>query len=214
MFARVGERPMEAAARGDTPRPAFLVIPYDNVKHNFRSWMQSALGVEDLSELHACSPFYPLMPNDRSIRARWTTLCQRKLSTFLPILDSFIKTDLAPHFLDVPTIRHEPIFRIHPPGWDSISPYHKDSAYGLPLGALNVWVPLTEVWDSNALWIESDEDRHDFRPVRLRHGQALIFDAVRLTHGSQKNETDYTRASFDFRCYGLLREHWMNNDKS
>jgi hypothetical protein len=187
------------------PQPVFFILDYKDVKYDFRLWMQSALGVEDLSKLHACSPYAPLTPNDRSMQAKWNSLCQKKLPDLLPVLCSFIKAELSPHFLSTPKVRHPPMFRIHPPGWESISPYHKDSEYGLPSGAINAWIPLTEVWDSNALWIESAEDRRDFRPVCLHYGQALIFDAVRLTHGSRKNSTGSTRVSFDFRCYGSLR---------
>ncbi len=196
---------MDSDSWESSRRPAFFILDYENVKYDFRLWMQSSLGVEDLSKLHACSPYAPLTPDDRSMRAKWSSLCQRKLSGLLPILYSFIQAELSPHFLATPTVRHPPMFRIHPPGWESISPYHKDSEYGLSPGAINVWIPLTDVWDSNALWIESAEDRHDFRPVCLHYGQSLVFDAVHLTHGSRKNTTSSTRASLDFRCHGSLR---------
>jgi hypothetical protein len=196
---------MDSTSGELSPLPPFLVIDFDGEAHGFRSWMQSALGVEDLARLHETGPFAPLRPNDRSLLARWSALCQQRLRELMPLVAAFVDGELSRLFQSRPELRHPPRFRFHPPGWDSISPYHKESAYGLAQGASNVWVPLTPVAGSNSLWVESAEDRRDFRPVELRYGQALVFDAVRLTHGSQRNRTRSTRVSFDFRCHGILR---------
>jgi len=162
---------MEIAPNGDTVRPAFLVVEFDSTEYGFESCLRSALGVEDLSQLHARDPRSPLLPNDRSALAKWSARCREKLPEFMSILTPFINLHLSRYFLTAPEVRHPPVFRIHPPGWGSISPYHKDSEYGLALGALNVWVPLTPVAGGNALWVESEEDRHDFRPIALRPGR-------------------------------------------
>lgn len=188
----------------DTPA-AFQVFDYDPRRHPFRAWAEAALGVTDLSRLHEDTAFGPCTLNDRALRAKWNGALTRRMPELQRLLAPFLEEELPRFFDGVPEVRYPPWLRIHPPGWDSISPYHSDSEYGLALGAINVWVPLTRVWDSNALWIESAPGRGDFRPVPLEVGQALLFDAVRLIHGSHRNDTGSTRVSFDFRCHGTLR---------
>jgi hypothetical protein len=185
--------------------PVFRLIEYETERYGFRPWAETALGLSDLAHLHRGTPFAPIRPNDRVLRARWNTALTRKLPDLEAALARFIASELPRHFEGPPEVRHPPMFRIHPAGWESISPFHRDSAYGLAAGAINVWIPLTPVWDSNSLWVESAPGRGDFQPVALAYGQALLFDAVALTHGSRANATDSTRVSFDFRCHGWTR---------
>lgn len=189
-------------ALGDPRRPLTRrIAEYDTQACDFRSWAELALGVEDLARLHASASFGPVLPNDRSLSAAWSRAFEESLPSFLVLFERLLETELPRHFPSGPKVRHTPRFRVHPPGWASISPFHKDSQYGLSPGAINVWVPLTSVWDSNALWIESATEPEVFEPVAMRYGQALLFDAVRLTHGSRENRTGSTRVSFDFRCH-------------
>ncbi len=191
---------------GEVSRPALHVISYDTARFDFRAWAQSALSCEDLSQLHRKEAPAPQPANDRWLRARFNTALLKSLPRVLAMLTPFIADELGRYFDGAPEVRHPPLFRIHLPGSDSISPFHRDSDYGLASGAINVWVPLTRVWGTNSLWLESVPGRADFSPVELDYGQALIFDAVRLTHGSRLNDTDSTRVSFDFRCHGRLRD--------
>ena len=77
--------------------------------------------------------------------------------------------------------------------------FHRDKDFGVEDGRLNVWVPLTNVWGENSLWIESEIGAKDYKPITLKAGQALIFDGVNLGHGSKIHTTNSTRVSFDFR---------------
>lgn len=190
---------------------AFFTVEYDTDRYDFRSWAEVALGVDDLSRLHAVGTYGPYRPNDGGLRAKWNGRLTARLPQLEELLRPFRERELTRYFVAVPKVRYPPMLRVHPPGYDSISPVHKDSDYGLAAGAINVWIPLTRVWDSNALWVESESGRGDFRPVPLRYGQALLFDAVRLAHGSRTNETDVTRVSFDFRCHGRLRAEYLRD---
>jgi len=75
-------------------------------------------------------------------------------------------------------------------------------------GRLNVWLPLTPVWDENSIWIESEEGKEDFVPVELDYGQGLVFDDSNLRHGSKANQTPSTRVSFDFRFAPGQKVEW------
>ena len=78
--------------------------------------------------------------------------------------------------------------------------FHRDKDFGVEDGRVNVWVPLTEVWGDNSLWIENEVGTKNYRPIQMSPGQALIFDGVNLSHGSKINTTKSTRISFDFRA--------------
>ena len=64
---------------------------------------------------------------------------------------------------------------------------------------MNLWLPFTRAWDTNTVWIESEEGTGDLRPYACDVGQILVFDGVNLLHGNVQNETDKTRVSVDFR---------------
>ena len=47
--------------------------------------------------------------------------------------------------------------------------------------------------------MESKEDKKDYKPYTVKYGEILIFDGANLYHGNQKNTSDETRVSVDFR---------------
>lgn len=99
-----------------------------------------------------------------------------------------------------------PTFRVHLPANVAVGEWHTDGDYHHPVGELNFWIPLTEAWESNTIWIETSLGRGDCTPIpHLRPGQFLTFDAVRWRHGNVANQTGATRVSFDFRCIPLSR---------
>ena len=77
--------------------------------------------------------------------------------------------------------------------------FHRDRDFGVNQGKVNVWIPLTEVYGTNSLWLESRDGSGECHAVSLNYGQALIFDGVNMMHGSKINSTSSSRISFDFR---------------
>lgn len=92
-----------------------------------------------------------------------------------------------------------PTFRFQVPGNVGVGEFHTDGKYGHADGEVNVWVPLVDAVETRALKIEDDYGSGNFESVPVRYGEYLIFDGVNLQHGNVINETDLTRASFDFR---------------
>ena len=72
---------------------------------------------------------------------------------------------------------------------------HLDGMYGLEPGSLNVWLPLTEVREVSALWVEQSVGTSDFRPIR----RPTLFDGRRSVHFTVPNRSRLTRVSLDFR---------------
>jgi hypothetical protein len=78
--------------------------------------------------------------------------------------------------------------------------------YQLPNGNVNVYLPLTSIWDTNSLYVESRPGAEDFHPLVMDYGQLAIFYGVYCTHFAVTNATRATRVSLDFRlvpgnCY-------------
>jgi ectoine hydroxylase-related dioxygenase (phytanoyl-CoA dioxygenase family) len=103
-----------------------------------------------------------------------------------------------------------PTFRVHLPDNLAVGEFHTDGAYHHQQGEINFWLPVTEAFDTNSLWIESEPGRADFSPVRLTPGQVYMFDGVNLSHGNKVNRTGVTRVSFDFRL--ISRHRFTNTD--
>lgn len=77
--------------------------------------------------------------------------------------------------------------------------FHRDSDYGHDPAEMNYTVPLTEMFASNAIWIESETGKGDFAPIELKPGEFARFDGASLRHGAIANTTGRSRVSFDFR---------------
>lgn len=94
--------------------------------------------------------------------------------------------------------QRKPTFRIHLPGNLSVGDYHRDRDYGHPLEEINIWLPFTQARKTATIWMETEYDKSDFRPVELDNGEFLVFDSG-LKHGNEINREGYTRVSMDFR---------------
>jgi hypothetical protein len=116
---------------------------------------------------------------------------------FLPTYRKFVEF-LQRQIAEELIFQKKPTFRIHLPGNLSVGNYHRDSDFGHPIEEINVWVPVTEAKRTATIWIESEYEKNDFRPVELNNGEFLVFDS-RLKHGNEINVEGYTRVSFDFR---------------
>ena len=98
-----------------------------------------------------------------------------------------------------------PCLRVLRPGEFSIGP-HCDAQYNLPDGNLNVWLPLTDAFDTNSLYLESNPGKEDFHPLNLSYGEYATFYGQKCVHFAVENLTEDTRVSLDFRivpgcCY-------------
>ncbi|MEM1203674.1 MAG: hypothetical protein AAGN66_10635 [Acidobacteriota bacterium] len=189
-------------------RPQTL-IHYDRRRFDFRAWAHRALGCpamgcSDLGLLHR-----HLSPSQREdLGATRKALLARLDDAFGEVADlyrRFVAEVVAPRFGKLVSYQDPPIFRVQLDGFGTISPFHCDRFFNddpespVLRRSRNVWVPLTPVAGNNSLWIESAPGAGDHRPVAADFGQALIFDAMSLEHGSRANDTGVTRVSFELR---------------
>jgi hypothetical protein len=119
---------------------------------------------------------------------------------------TFIEQFLLPFFEQYGGVAFQmpPTLRVHMPGRVGTIPMHRDLDYaGHSHSEINFWIPLTAVWGSNTLHLESAPDRGDFRPMALMYGQLLRFNGNECRHYTVANTTGATRVSFDLRCIPL-----------
>ena len=160
--------------------------------YKFREWACEVLGVACLENIHEIE----------RIKALNRSPTTNQLSELFPEIEdsyrSFVLELLRDTVSGISSYQSPPSFRFHYCGRSS-SVFHRDKDFGVEDGRLNVWVPLTNVWGENSLWVESKIGAKDFKPITMHPGQVLVFDGVNLGHGSKINTTISSRVSFDFR---------------
>ncbi len=122
-------------------------------------------------------------------------------NTFLTFLKA-CKFENVPQIIEESFLYQKtPSFRIHLPDMMAVSEFHcdTDENYNHPIGEINFIMPLTDMWDTNAVWAESERMKGDYRPMNTNFGQLLKFNGNMCRHGNKTNKTSKTRMSFDFR---------------
>ena len=121
-----------------------------------------------------------------------------KRGNFLKLYDKFVSHLAHNLFKENLVYQSKPTLRIHIPENMAVGEFHRDRNYNHPIEEINFWVPITEAKNTNTIWIESDYDKKDFKPMNLDYGQYLIFDSG-LLHGNKLNSEKKNLVSFDFR---------------
>jgi ectoine hydroxylase-related dioxygenase (phytanoyl-CoA dioxygenase family) len=60
-------------------------------------------------------------------------------------------------------------------------------------------MPFVDTNEYNTIWMESKEDKKDYKPYTVKYGEILVFNGASLFHGNKKNISEETRVSVDFR---------------
>jgi len=89
---------------------------------------------------------------------------------------------------------------VHLPNNVAVGQKHRDSDYHHAEHEINFWVPLTKVWDTNSLFLESEPNKGDFHSLHpMQFGQIFRFWGNQCYHYNELNQTGHTRVSFDLR---------------
>ena len=121
-----------------------------------------------------------------------------KRGKFLSLYDKFINYIAQNIFNENLVYQNRPTLRSCVPNNKAVGDWHRDRDYNHPIEEINIWVPITNAFGSNTIWIESEFDKEDYSPININNGQILIFDSS-LKHGNVLNKESKTRLSFDFR---------------
>lgn len=142
---------------------------------------------------------------------------------FKEMYNNFIVTYIKPLYIDKIVVQKIPTFRICYPNNIAVGEFHKDKWYrngewAAKVKELNFFLPFTNAFDTNTIWVESIEDKNDFTPMNCKYGEFIQWDGPNLLHGNKVNETGKTRVSIDFRVIEyknyIPSEHGSINMKS
>lgn len=181
------------------------VHAYDVARFDLPGAVADIFGVTALNRLgseHSYERFTRERDQSTELHARFYQSFDRIRPLYRRFVDEVAAAVIGEPFC----VQRVPTFRVHLPSNVAVGEFHTDGDYHHPVGELNFWVPMTEAWGSNTVWVETALGHGDCAPLpRLGPGQFLTFDAVQWRHGNVPNETGFTRVSFDFRCIPLSR---------
>ena len=179
-------------------------ISYDTQKYPFREivsqmleiWEGNTIPLEDLHLLEKYDTF--IKGTEQS--TKWHKMYYDKFAKeFYPLYFELIKELKEKFEYDEIIYQKIPTFRIHLHGNVGVGGWHKDRDYNHTPGEINCWLPFTNTFGTNTIWMESEEGKEDYKSYDVNYGEVLIFDGVNLFHGNKTNEENKTRVSFDFR---------------
>ena len=122
---------------------------------------------------------------------------------FIEMYQSFIQNVIGPMFVEEDKIIYQktPSLRVNQPGGKAIYTPHcdGDELHKHPSGEVNIIMPLTKMFDTNGVYIESIPGLADYKSRSMQFGEFIMFYGNKLRHNNKSNITGVTRGSFDFR---------------
>lgn len=127
-----------------------------------------------------------------------------RTNEFIELYDKFILEIIKPLYNEQIVYQAIPTFRVAYPNNIAVGEFHKDKHYRNGEWAAmvkedNFYLPFTNAFDTNTIWVESEEDKGDFAPMNCNYGECIQWDGCNLTHGNKINNTGKARISVDFR---------------
>ena len=177
------------------------IFNFDIIKFPFREILSKTIAEQDLSYLHKIHN-YDFVSKETEGKTIWHKLFDDNIDVFLPIYYDFIRSVIKPiHFPNETRIvvQKLPKLRIHLKNNIAMANWHRDRDSLHNLKSINFHLPFTDTNEQNCLWCETFEGKEDYTPFLLKYGQYIVFDGINLKHGNNKNTSEFTRVSMDFR---------------
>ena len=175
---------------------------------SFDEFLKKLWGTDTLDDLHLVSKDYAEIPIEElsKIDSELHKLFYSEIKKSNKFLSSLylplVKKIHQQFFREHETILYQtyPNLRIQYPNGTAI-PKHKDSdeLSKHPIGENNFILPITRMYNTCSMYIESKPDSEDFEPVNIDNGHLLWFDGNKCTHYNETNQENITRVSLDFR---------------
>ena len=178
-------------------------IKYNTNKFNFAEQLQNLFNIEKLDSINDLVPVFE-RKNDQNTKYHklyydWIRQDNSKL-----LYENFINEVVRPLYDESIVYQAIPTFRVCYPNNIAVGEFHKDKHYrniewAEKVNELNYFMPLTNAFDTNTIWVESEEDKGDFAPMNCNYGEIIQWDGSNLSHGNKLNKTGKCRISVDFR---------------
>lgn len=177
---------------------------YNKEQFSFRETLEEILETENLEKIHKLEKYdFFVRGTDQS--TKWHKLFYSNLDKFLPVYNKFIYEFIKPIFNENIVYQKVPTFRTQLVNNLGVFEFHKDKAYKHNQEEINFYLPFTDAYDTNTIWVESQEDKGDYAPMNVLYGQTVMWNGCHLMHGNKENKTLNTRVSCDFRVIPLSK---------
>ena len=120
--------------------------------------------------------------------------------------ENFIKNEILPYLgLEEALIQQFPTFRVQLPNNVAvvINHYDSDDKHKHPTGEINFIYALTDMYDTNTIYVETMPRLEEYEPILLNAGECICFNGNKCSHHNKINKTGKTRVSWDFRVLPL-----------
>lgn len=185
---------------------------YNTELFDFKKQIQDLYQVEDLSLLHQLfNQHYDIADLGKDTHTIYHKMFFDKLHAGWPEMQElyyrFINSVIAPTLNEEFLFQKFPSYRVQLPNNKAVERWHFDSDadHSHPLGELNYILPITPMFQTNAVWAESKVGLGDYHPMEGDYGNLIHFNGNVLKHGNKVNETGKTRISFDFRILPISK---------
>ena len=186
-------------------------LTYDKTKYNFVELIEKLFKI-DLQNLHTISKQkYDLFTelgndSDTEFHKQFYSKLNDDWKEFIELYQQFISDVVLPYLeLDEALYQTYPTFRIQLPNNVAVvvSHFDSDKEHMHPKGEINFIYALTNMHDTNTVWIEKTPRWENYVPIEMKSGECISFNGNTCTHFNKINETGKTRLSFDFRIMPL-----------
>ncbi|MEI6880470.1 MAG: hypothetical protein WCK82_04015 [Bacteroidota bacterium] len=176
---------------------------YDTDYYKFLDLLRSTFNVYHLDKINENREVFK-REEDQSTKYHKLYYELARTPEFTSLYTDFIKQIIKPIYGEQIVYQTIPTFRIAFPNNIAVGEWHKDKWYrngewANDVKEDNFYLPFTNAFDTNTIWVESEEDKGDFAPMDCNYGEIIQWNGSNLTHGNKINETGKARVSVDFR---------------
>jgi len=178
-------------------------VTYSIEKYPFKDKLQQVFKVEELSTINDSIEVFK-RENDQSTEYHKKYYEWARTEEFAVLYEAFVVNVVKPLYNESIVYQAIPTFRVAYPNNIAVGEWHKDKWYrdqewAEDVREDNFYLPFTDAFDTNTIWVESEENKGDYAPINCNYGELVQWDGSNLTHGNKVNETGKARVSIDFR---------------
>lgn len=178
-------------------------IKFNTNKFPFREKLEALFNVTDLSSINDQVEIFK-RETDQSTNYHKIYYDWAQTKEFKTLYQKFITQVVKPIYDEPIVYQTIPTFRVCYPNNIAVGEFHKDKHYrhgewAVKVKEDNFFFPMTKAFNTNTIWVESEEDKGDYSPMECDYGTIIKWDGCNLTHGNKINTTSKCRISVDFR---------------
>jgi hypothetical protein len=180
-----------------------IKLNYNIIDFPFKKMLEHLFEVVDLSSLTDNVEIFT-REKDQSTQYHKKYYEWAQTEQFSQVYNNFILNVIRPLYNESIACQSIPTFRVAYTNNIAVGEWHKDKQYrdldwALEVHEDNFFLPFTDAFDTNTIWVESEEDKEDYAPMNCNYGELIQWDGSNLKHGNKINKTGKSRVSVDFR---------------